>query len=81
MSSLGPWYGGGGGRGYDPWYSSPFSSDIWDPFSSGAIGDRDRDRNRNRGGGGDEIAALAHVNVDWHETDNAHIFTADIPGI
>ncbi|XVF29906.1 hypothetical protein REPUB_Repub16aG0010800 [Reevesia pubescens] len=65
MAWLGPWLGG---MVEDPWFSSPFSSDIWDPTS---IGD-------NRG---DDTHVLAHAHVDWRETDNAHIFRADLPGL
>ncbi|KAK2980508.1 hypothetical protein RJ640_022510 [Escallonia rubra] len=73
MAWLGPWHGGGrrGGGDLDIWYGSPFSSDLWDPFGGG------------RGGGGgqaDDTAALAHANVDWRETDKAHIFRVDLPG-
>ncbi|URE37848.1 hypothetical protein MUK42_03403 [Musa troglodytarum] len=34
-----------------------------------------------RGGGGDDATALARTNVDWRETENSHIFTAEIPGV
>ncbi|XVE60854.1 hypothetical protein DITRI_Ditri05aG0160300 [Diplodiscus trichospermus] len=72
MASLGPWLGGGRrGGGLDPWFSSPFSSDIWDPTSFGNIRGEDRD----------DTTALAHAYVDWRETDNAHIFRADLPGV
>ena len=66
MASLGPWLGGGRRGGLDPWFNSPFSSDIWDPTSFGNI----------RGEDGDDTTALAHA----RETDNAHIFRADLPG-
>ncbi|VVA33352.1 PREDICTED: 17 [Prunus dulcis] len=32
-------------------------------------------------GGGDETSAVANAHVDWRETDNAHIFVADLPGV
>ena len=75
MASIGPWLGGGrrgsGGGEMDPWFgfSSPYSSDVWDPSSYGS--------GSSRSGG---PSALAHANVDWRETDNAHIFRADLPG-
>lgn len=57
------------------WFGTPYSSDMWDPFSSGTIWTADQYR-----GSGDETAALAHAHVDWQETDTAHIFHADLPG-
>ncbi|XP_028763955.1 uncharacterized protein LOC114722165 [Neltuma alba] len=33
------------------------------------------------GGGGGDVTALAHAHVDWRETDSAHIFRADLPGV
>ncbi|KAJ4701120.1 Class I heat shock protein [Melia azedarach] len=77
MTSLGPWFGGGRRGGFDPmWFGTPYSSDMWDPFSSGTIWTADQYR-----GSGDETAALAHAHVDWQETDTAHIFHADLPGV
>nr|XP_016488118.1 PREDICTED: 16.9 kDa class I heat shock protein 1-like [Nicotiana tabacum] len=74
-SSIGPWMGGGRRRDWDVGFSSPFSSDILlDPFDIGGLGWR-------RGGGEDDVSALAHANVDWRETDNAHIFRVDLPGV
>ncbi|EEF35284.1 16.9 kDa class I heat shock protein 3 [Ricinus communis] len=58
-----------------PWFGWGSSTDLWEPFGGGwgwvDRGGRDRD----------ETSALAHVNVDWRETDNAHIFRADLPGV
>ncbi|EYU36534.1 hypothetical protein ABFS82_14G277100 [Erythranthe guttata] len=70
MTSLGPWGGGGGGT---PFFTTPFSSDAWDEYG-GAI---------TRGGGDrrEDVAAMAHANVDWRETDRAHIFRVDLPGV
>ena len=62
MTSLGPWR--------DPWFGSPFSSDIWDPSP--------RELRRGRD---DDVSAVAHASVDWRETDNAHIIRADLPGL
>ncbi|KAI3858319.1 hypothetical protein MKW92_048832, partial [Papaver armeniacum] len=69
MSSLPPWFGGG----FD-YFSSPWS---WDPFDFD--GRRQRDAIRRRGGGDDTASIIARTNVDWRETDNAHIFRADLP--
>ncbi|OVA08101.1 hypothetical protein BVC80_339g22 [Macleaya cordata] len=77
MTSLGPWFGiggggGGGNRGGYDYFGSPFSSDIWD-FSR-------RGRGGGAGGSDDTASVIAHTNVDWRETDNAHTFRADLPG-
>ncbi|KAG5612476.1 hypothetical protein H5410_023757 [Solanum commersonii] len=77
-SSIGPWLGGGtgGGRRTDMGFGSPFSSDVWDPMGLGfgsGLGFRR--------GGDDDVSALAHASVDWRETDQAHIFRVDIPGV
>lgn len=64
--SLMPWFGGRGGM-------DPFSSDLWDPF--GASGPWDAGRR------GDDATAMARTNVDWHENDKEHIFSAEIPGM
>ncbi|KAH0976353.1 hypothetical protein GBA52_026072 [Prunus armeniaca] len=72
---LGPWRGGrrGGGGGWiEPW----FGSEVWDPFGVG-LGISDWELQ----GGGDETSAVANAHVDWRETDNAHIFVADLPGV
>ncbi|MCD7451958.1 hypothetical protein HAX54_014222 [Datura stramonium] len=77
-SSIGPWMGGGGGGGRrrDIGFGSPFSFDIWDPLGldyGDALGWRR--------GGDDEVSALAHASVDWRETDKAHVFRVDLPGV
>ncbi|KAL0286231.1 UNVERIFIED_CONTAM: class I heat shock protein 1 [Sesamum calycinum] len=78
MSSLGPWHGGRRG-GWDtaPFFTSPYSSEASDPWDYGGAmtswlrgGDRSED-----------ATALAHANVDWRETDRAHIFRVDLPGV
>ncbi|RRT35110.1 hypothetical protein B296_00043562 [Ensete ventricosum] len=70
MSTLVPW---GGGRGaYDP-----FALEAWDPFAG--FGNWMWDTGRR--GVGDDTTALARTNVDWRETENSHIFTAEIPGV
>ncbi|XP_034674333.1 18.1 kDa class I heat shock protein-like [Vitis riparia] len=71
MSSLGVWRGGG----YNSW--NPLSpSDVWDPFDFGFGVEKSRGR-----GPDDDVSALAHAHVDWRETDNAHVFRADLPGV
>ncbi|KAM3208976.1 hypothetical protein ACQJBY_063574 [Aegilops geniculata] len=71
--SLMPWFGGGrGGMG-------PFSSDLWDPF--GASWPLDGGRRGGEGGSRDDATAMARTNVDWHENDKEHIFSAEIPGV
>jgi hypothetical protein len=60
----------------------PFSNDyLWDPFLGGAgTSGWLRDTGR-RGGGEDDATALSRANVNWRETDKAHIITAEIPGL
>ncbi|RDX69565.1 18.2 kDa class I heat shock protein, partial [Mucuna pruriens] len=65
MDLIGPYLGGPRREWRHP------RSDLWDPCG-------------NRGGGYDDITsslALAHAHVDWRETDAAHIFRADLPGV
>ncbi|XP_040998897.1 18.1 kDa class I heat shock protein-like [Juglans microcarpa x Juglans regia] len=67
MTSFIPWFGGR--------RDHPFSTDIWDPFSFGtSLGSQQSDR-------GDETSALANAQVDWRETDTAHEFRVDLPGV
>ncbi|KAJ8541450.1 hypothetical protein K7X08_002266 [Anisodus acutangulus] len=76
-SSIGPWLGGGprqGGRDL----GSPFSSDIWDPFGLAFGGGLGWPRGR---GVDDDVSALAHASMDWRETDRAHVFRVDLPGV
>ncbi|CAN4116389.1 unnamed protein product [Withania somnifera] len=58
--------GGGGGRRMEVGLGSPFN--IWDPLGL-------------RRGGDDDVSALAHASVDWRETDKAHLFRVDLPGV
>ncbi|XP_060198741.1 16.9 kDa class I heat shock protein 1-like [Lycium barbarum] len=76
-SSVGPWMGGGRRRGGGDW-ASPFSSDLWDPFGVGFGGGWGL---RRSAGGDDDVSALAHASVDWCETDKAHVFRVDLPGV
>ncbi|KAJ3700542.1 hypothetical protein LUZ61_004247 [Rhynchospora tenuis] len=69
--SLIPWTGG---------IFDPFSAGLWDPFSQGTSSSGLWDIGRRRGSE-DDATALARANVDWRETDKAHIITAEIPGV
>ncbi|XP_015073064.1 17.4 kDa class I heat shock protein-like [Solanum pennellii] len=77
-SSIGPWLGGGG-RSRDMGFVSPFSSDVLGLGFGGELGFGNGLGFRRDGD--DEISALAHASVDWRETDQAHVFRVDIPGM
>ncbi|XP_050214833.1 18.2 kDa class I heat shock protein-like [Mercurialis annua] len=49
----------------------PFSLDLWDPFFNSG----------NLPASAVETSALANARVDWKETEEAHIFKADVPGL
>ncbi|EXB57413.1 hypothetical protein L484_016466 [Morus notabilis] len=66
MTWLGPWLGWRRGSWDENW----IGSDVWDPFGFGSSSERR-----------DDTAALAGAHVDWRETDNFHIFRADVPGV
>ncbi|XP_042477291.1 16.9 kDa class I heat shock protein 3-like [Macadamia integrifolia] len=55
-----------------PWLGG--RGDLWDPFDMFGLTQR-------RGGDRDQASALALPNVDWRETDNAHIIRLDLPGV
>ncbi|OAY38504.1 18.1 kDa class I heat shock protein [Manihot esculenta] len=58
---------------FDPW-----SLDIWDPFEGFPLftGPQTNVPSTQR-----ETAAIATTRVDWRETPESHIFTADLPGL
>ncbi|KAK1301794.1 17.7 kDa class I heat shock protein [Acorus calamus] len=79
MASLIPWVGGN--RAFDP-----FSTDMLDPFDVGSGGGAwglwdPTSRGRLGARGDDPTTAIARTYVDWVETDTAHVFRADIPGV
>ncbi|XP_022978171.1 17.8 kDa class I heat shock protein-like [Cucurbita maxima] len=51
----------------------PFSLDAWDPFQGFSPA--------NVPSSARETSAFANTRIDWKETPQAHIFTADLPGI
>ncbi|KAG6600962.1 17.6 kDa class I heat shock protein 3, partial [Cucurbita argyrosperma subsp. sororia] len=51
----------------------PFSLDAWDPFQGFSLA--------NVPSSAQEASAFANTRIDWKETPQAHIFTADLPGI
>ncbi|PWA35725.1 hypothetical protein CTI12_AA606430 [Artemisia annua] len=46
----------------------PFSLDLWDPFDGFPFSSS-------------ATSAFASTNIDWKETDTAHVFKADVPGL
>ncbi|XP_073011307.1 16.9 kDa class I heat shock protein 1-like [Typha latifolia] len=67
MSSLIPWVGGQGAI-------DPFAADLWDPLGGSSL-------LWETGRRGDDTSTLARTSVDWRETETAHIFTAELPGV
>ncbi|GAB2234845.1 hypothetical protein Droror1_Dr00004112 [Drosera rotundifolia] len=57
----------------------PFSLDIWDPFQG--IFSTLTSPGTSQGGGRDDGAVLANVRIDWRETNDAHVFKAELPGL
>ncbi|KAJ4950629.1 hypothetical protein NE237_027461 [Protea cynaroides] len=73
MSLIPSFFGGRRTNVFDP-----FSMDVWDPlndfpFSTSLSVPRTQFSN--------ETAAIANARIDWKETPESHIFTADLPGL
>ncbi|MFS8012893.1 putative small heat shock protein HSP20 [Helianthus anomalus] len=60
----------------------PFSLDVWDPFEGFPF-----NNNNNFGSLSDQVrsssetSSFVSANVDWRETNDAHVFKADVPGL
>ncbi|CAA7038084.1 unnamed protein product [Microthlaspi erraticum] len=50
----------------------PFSLDVWDPFKDMMPSSSSISR---------ENSAIVNARVDWRETEEAHVFKADLPGL
>ncbi|KAF5749303.1 16.9 kDa class I heat shock protein 1-like [Tripterygium wilfordii] len=68
-SSVGPWRGEVDGESW--FFTSPYSSDMWDSSSYGG--------GQNGVHGSDEATAIAHAHVNWRETPRAYLFHAELP--
>ncbi|KAA0066886.1 17.8 kDa class I heat shock protein-like [Cucumis melo var. makuwa] len=55
----------------------PFSLDVWDPFQGFPFSNS----LANFPSSARETSTFANTRIDWKETPQAHIFTADLPGI
>ncbi|XP_020266170.1 16.9 kDa class I heat shock protein 3-like [Asparagus officinalis] len=75
-TSLIPWAGS-----WTDWTDPFLSDDPWDPFWGGGANLLWGTAGRRRRGNGDGTAALADARVDWRETNTAHIFVAELPGV
>eukprot|EP00850_Spirogloea_muscicola_P005734 SM000026S08983 [mRNA] locus=s26:846960:847695:- [translate_table: standard] len=70
--ALAPFFGGGSGRGGRSW--DPFSA-IFDPFEGlSSVLDTPPAYTADQ-------RAIANTDVDWIETNNAHVFRVDLPGV
>ncbi|CAA7409525.1 unnamed protein product [Spirodela intermedia] len=63
----------------------PFSLDVWDPLQGFPFGNGNSSSDSNslsvRRVWDPETSVFAGTHVDWKETPDAHIFTADLPGV
>ena len=66
----------GGGRRSDIF--DPFSLDVWDPFDGFPFNNTAL---ANAPSSARETSAFANARIDWKETPESHIFTADLPGL
>ena len=72
MSLIPSFFGGRRTKVFDP-----FSLDVWDPFQGFPFSNS----LPNLPSSAPETSAFANTRIDWKETPQAHIFTADLPGI
>ncbi|CAA7038087.1 unnamed protein product [Microthlaspi erraticum] len=70
--SMIPSFFGNNRRGSGSSIFDPFSLDVWDPFKDMMPSSSSLSR---------ENSAIVNARVDWRETEEAHVFKADLPGL